>query len=101
MVLIVLAAIGSIYFGWALHRASDQVFSTDMDWPRPWPFPDQWLADLNHHYDVRHPVTGDMIKLHGELDHVRLAVGTGVTACLWVLIVGVGLRTGNRPDGGM
>jgi hypothetical protein len=31
------------YLAWACYRISDEAMS-DTHWPRPWPYPDQWLV---------------------------------------------------------
>ena len=55
ILLVALGTMGMLYFAWALHRASDRVLVGDVNWPRPWPDPDRWLAALNDWYDLRNP----------------------------------------------
>ena len=58
-------------------------------WPRAFLYPDRWLYALNNYYDKLYPVPPTMIKLHGELDRVRLTVGCGF--CLFVSVSMIGL----------
>jgi hypothetical protein len=55
----------TIYLGWALHRSFENVFASH--WPRPWPYPDEWLAHWEHQMDIAHPPPpGPYMKLDGE-----------------------------------
>jgi hypothetical protein len=76
-------------FAWAMHRASLPVVVTDPSWPRPWPYPDGWLAGLAAWYDARNPAPDGMIKLHGELPQVCATMALGLVGCLWWLATGI------------
>jgi hypothetical protein len=61
----VIGVLVTSYLGWALHRSSLNVFADH--WPRPWPYPDGWLASWEHQMDVAHPPPpGPYMKLDGE-----------------------------------
>ena len=52
------------YLCWALHRSSINFF--DNQWPRPWPYPDNWLLVWEHEMDVANPVPPGFMKMDGE-----------------------------------
>jgi hypothetical protein len=83
----VLALLGLMYCAWSFHRTRFSVMTGDSPWPRPWPYPDQTLKNLNTWYDVHDPAPGDRLKIHGEWDRVRTTVAIGVLLCLWVLVI--------------
>jgi hypothetical protein len=87
IILVIPALLGVIYCSWSLHRTSFSILIGDAQWPRPWPYPDQWLAALNYWYDARNPPPPDSLKLHGEWDKVRLTVALALVSCLWVLAI--------------
>src|ERR1035437_6577635 len=64
----------SSYLCWASHRVSETVlFNEDgKTWPRPWPYPDQWLWHWNQRLDAVHPAPPGSLKLEGELPRIRL-----------------------------
>ena len=43
------------YLCWAFYRIDDSVLETDSDWPRPWPFPDEWLLKWHNRLDAAYP----------------------------------------------
>jgi hypothetical protein len=89
--LAILGLCGALYFGWATHRAEAVVMVNDGQWPRGWPYPDTWLSDLNHIYDLRHPLADPhCLKLHGEFARVRTTISFFVLGSL--MIAGAGLR---------
>src|SRR3954452_2483177 len=96
LLLVAIGGIGSLYFAWALHRVSTEVLVGDMAWPRPWPYPDRWLAVLHAWYYARHPAPPDVLKIHGELAQVRGSVGLVLVACLFWLAAGVRMWLAGR-----
>ena len=89
MILTIPALLGVIYCAWSLHRTSFSILTGDPQWPRPGPYPDQWLVELNDWYDNRNLPPSDSIKLHGEWDRVRVTVALALASCLWVLLISV------------
>ena len=89
MILVIPALLGVIYCAWSLHRASFSILIGDPQWPRPCPYPDQWLAALNDWYDARNPPSPDSLKLHGEWDRVRVTVALALASCFWVLVISI------------
>jgi hypothetical protein len=89
MILAIPALLGVIYCAWSLHRTSFSILTGDPQWPRPGPYPDQWLVELNDWYDNRNLPPSDSIKLHGEWDRVRVTVALVLASCLWVLVIRV------------
>ncbi len=102
----IFGAIGSLYFAWSLHRLSGAVLTEDPQWPRPFPYPDHWLWNLDQWLDARYPTPPDHIKLHSELPRVRFTIGSALAICLLVLAAGIktsgklaALDKRCRPDG--
>jgi hypothetical protein len=96
--LLVVGMVGTLYFAWAFHRASDAVLVSDLSWPRPAPYPDGWILALNHWFDLRHPAPPDSLKLHGEFPRVRLAIGIALAGFVFWLAAGlrIGATLGRR-----
>ncbi len=92
LILVAVGAVGSLYAAWSLHRAGDEVLMQDMSWPRAFPYPDGWIADLNRWYDARYPAPPGSLKLHGEFLRVRLTIG--VALAIGVLLLGIGVKMG-------
>ena len=60
------------YFGWASYRISGPVLFEEMregnpNWPRKWPYPDEWLWRWNDRLDAEDPGPPGTLKMHGEL----------------------------------
>jgi hypothetical protein len=89
MILVIPALLGVICCTWSLHRTSDAVLSFDPFWPRPWPYPDQWLAALNDWYDARNPPPPDSLKIHGEWGRVQATVAMAIISCFWLLVISI------------
>lgn len=84
----VLGLLGVAYFGWALHRLSGTVLIAETQWPRPWPYPDEWLLQLNNQFEEMHPAPPGGIKYHGELPRVRQHVWLWFGCCFFLVTVG-------------
>ena len=100
VLVVILGTFGSLYCAWSLHRVSAGVLMSDDHWPRAWPYPDHWLAALNDCYDARFPVEPGLIKLHSELQRVRLTVAAALAACLLVVFTGMAIVAIKRADAG-
>lgn len=74
ILLLIVGTLCSAYLGWASYRMKDEVLMQDRSWPRPSPYPDNWLLSLNNWFDARHPGPPGTIKLHGEIARVRMAI---------------------------
>jgi hypothetical protein len=97
MILAIPALLGIIYCAWCLHRSSFSIITGDPQWPRPHPYPDQWLFALNDWFDTRNPAPPDSIKLHGEWDRVRATVALVFASCLWVFVISTVKLQGKKP----
>lgn len=93
-VLVVGGLLAAAYLGWAYHRMSYEVRRSDRGWPRPWPYPDDWLhrwerrldaADRRRSAELGH--TG--LKMEGEEYAVRLQVGVGAVTAFLVAAAGL------------
>ena len=84
----VMGGASTSYFCWAWHRVSGSVLVHDDHWPRGNPYPDRWLAELNDWYDRRYPAPPRTIKIHGELDRVRLTVFACIVLSAIVFAIG-------------
>jgi hypothetical protein len=81
------------YLNWALHRSSLNSFASG--WPRPWPYPDRWLASWEHQMDLAHPSPLGLLKLDGEWQrqwiYLYCAIGVSLLVSLgsfiWWLIL--------------
>jgi hypothetical protein len=65
------------YFGWASYRISGPVLFEEMragnpNWPRQWPYPDEWLWQWGDQLAAEHPIPPGSIKIHSELPTMRL-----------------------------
>lgn len=83
-----LSLIATIYLSWALHRVSGEVMMSDTQWPRSWPYPDEWLLVWQSDLDVAHPVQPGYIKLHGELPRLRLYLWS------WTFVASIAMAAG-------
>jgi len=52
------------YLCWCLDRSSLNAFAPG--WPRPWPYPDGWLAWWEKQMDLAHPPPPGFFKMDGE-----------------------------------
>lgn len=76
------------YLGWALKRSSGSTMMAEgRKWPRPWPYPDEWLLRWHDKLDAAHPLPEKGIKMHGEWPRLHLYLLGWVSASL-VLTVG-------------
>jgi hypothetical protein len=84
--LLVYCALLVAYFGWAWERVGHYVLVKDQKWPRPFPYPDQWLWALNNYFDAKYPARPGEIKLHAEIDRVRLVllIALGSLTLIWL-----------------
>jgi hypothetical protein len=65
------------YFGWASYRISGPVLFEEMregnpNWPRKWPYPDEWLWRWNDQLDAEDPGPPGTLKMHGELPTMQM-----------------------------
>ena len=87
----IIGVLGASYFMWALHRINPATFIPEgRAWPRPFPYPDNWLLALNNYYDRRYPPLRREIKTRSEIYRVQqtvmLAVGFfGVMAAVGIV----------------
>lgn len=90
LLLAIVGGLGTSYFSWSWHRVSNDVLiNDDESWPRPPPYPDQWLWELNDWFDRRYPAPRGYFKLHGELERVRLTVFGCIALSLTILGIGL------------
>jgi hypothetical protein len=81
----VVAAAGLLtagYLGWARYRISDAV-SLEPGWPRPWPYPDQWVLRW-----VRHLCYDQALRSEGKTEVARRRLAQWATAALAMAAVG-------------
>lgn len=76
------------YLLWAVYRLTARVMIADDAWPRPFPYPDLWLAWLNNYFDRRHPARPGTIKLHGEIARVQLYLLAGAIPFALMTLMG-------------
>lgn len=95
-VLFLVGLLGTIYFAWVWHRLSDRVIVEDRDWPQPWPYPDEWVSDVEQWFDARKPPTDGHIKLHGEFALVRVLTFFAFVLFLQVLIAAAVMHRRNQ-----
>jgi hypothetical protein len=67
------------YLGWALHRISDSVLwrearISNAAWPRPWPYPDEWLWRWHDQLHIEHPSPPNTLKMRGELPRMKMTL---------------------------
>lgn len=84
----VLAFVGLLYCGWALHRMGAAGI-LDPNWPRPFPYPDTWLDQYQRWLDLRYPAPPDTLKLHGEIFRVQLTLWAIFAVFIAVLVIAV------------
>ena len=97
LVIFVIGFLAASYLGWASHRVSESVlFREDgKTWPRPWPYPDQWLFRWEQQLDAAHPAAPGTIKMEGELPRIRLylhgwiclSAVVAASGFIWLLIL--------------
>ena len=88
-ILAVIGLLGLLYFGWAQHRMGPAGM-LDVQWPRPFPYPDPWLNSLHDWFDERYPVPPDSLKIHGEIFRVRATLSYILVFCGALVATGVG-----------
>src|SRR5438093_1379536 len=85
-------AVGSLliaaYFGWASYRISGPVLFEEMregnpNWPRKWPYPDEWLWQWGDQLAAEHPIPPGSIPMHGELPRMQLKLRG------WIVVSGL------------
>ena len=87
--LLALGGFGTCYFAWCWQRISSKVLMHDAHWPRPAPYPDNSLMELNDWFDRRYPAPPGTLKIHGELMRVRLTIIGCIAFSLALFAVGV------------
>jgi len=65
------------YFAWARHRISGPVIFREAridnpNWPRKWPYPDEWLLQWHDQISAEQPVYPGGIRIHGELPRLEM-----------------------------
>jgi hypothetical protein len=68
------------YLGFAFARISNTALAEDNQWPRPWPYPDQWLLRWNDQLDAEYPAPPGTLKIHGEIPRMRFRLLVGFSA---------------------
>ena len=87
------------YFGWASYRISGPVLFEEMragnpNWPRKWPYPDEWLWRWNDQLDAEDPGPPGTLKMHGELPtmQMKLMGWIFVSGLIGICLAVLGLR---------
>ncbi len=76
------------YFGWASYRISGPVLFEEMragnpNWPRKWPYPDEWLRHWGDQLAAEHPAAPGGINIHGQLPTMQLKLRG------WIIVSGL------------
>jgi hypothetical protein len=79
------------FFAWCQHRASFSVVLLESGWPRPWPYPDAWLARWYARLDAEHPVPPGHVKPEGELYRLQSQLRAYTLSSIAVFAIGVAL----------
>jgi hypothetical protein len=64
----------TLYCTWCLHRLAPTTLIRDKSFPRPWPYPDWLLIELNDYFDKLYPAPFGSIKMHGEIARVLASI---------------------------
>jgi hypothetical protein len=87
------------YFAWARHRISGPVLFREArignpNWPRKWPYPDEWLLQWGDQLSAEHPVPPGSIPIHGELPRMEMKLWgwVVVSGLVGVSLLALGLR---------
>jgi hypothetical protein len=89
LMVFVTSTLAIVYFTWAWDRITFDAFD-DPAWPRPFPYPDSWLAPLLQHYDKMFPLVTDAgISIHGNFPLVQFVV-----CCAWLTTFAAWLASG-------
>ena len=59
------------YSYWCSYRVSGAVFVSDKNWPRPWPYPDDWLLRWEQRLNKARPMPPGTIKVEGEFPTIE------------------------------
>ena len=85
------------YFAWCQHRLrGTTIVSESPDWPRRWPYPDEWLMRWERHLDAAYPTSPGHFKMHGELDRLRERVALCMVATWSFAYCGLGVAVWPR-----
>jgi hypothetical protein len=76
------------YFGWASYRISGPVLFEEAregnpNWPRKWPYPDEWLGHWGDQLAAEHPIPPGSIPIHGMLPLMQLKLRG------WIVVSGL------------
>jgi hypothetical protein len=87
-VLIVSGTLATAYLEWARYRFSAAVLMKDRAWPRPWPYPDEWLLRYERRLNAADPAPPGTVKLEGEIETVREHLADWVNVSFAAAVVG-------------
>jgi len=88
--------LAAVYLFWAFHRTTGAVLIADGNlWPRPLPYPDQWLGWWEQKLDAAHPAPPGFMKLDGEWERLQMylvcmtaiAVLLSLFGFIWLLML--------------
>jgi len=99
VLILLIGGAASGYFGWCDHRLSYPVLGGP-GWPRPWPYPDEWLLRWERALNEADPAPPGHIKFHGELDRLRALVRLSAECCGLASAAGLAVAVwpGAAPD---
>lgn len=87
------------YFGWASYRISGPVLFEEAragnpNWPRKWPYPDEWLWRWNDQLDAEDPGAPGTLKMRGELPTMKMKLmgWIFVSGLIGICLAVLGLR---------
>jgi hypothetical protein len=81
--------IAASYLGWAQYRFSSDVMRSDQLWPRPWPYPDEWLIRWEERISEENPARAGVIRIHGGMDTVRSRLAGWTAVALMATAIGL------------
>ena len=97
-VVILWGVTGAGYLTWCQHRASTPVLMHDVDWPRPFPYPDEWLSRWYDRIDAENPPPPGTRKICGEWYCLQGRARAWTLSALVVTALGLAILVWT-PDG--
>ena len=77
------------YLGWALYRISGIVLVSERHWPRPWPYPDEWLQKWNQQLETVHPPLPGTINFHRQIPRMQIYLSGYIALAFFVMMVAI------------